>query len=160
MLAFAATSVIIPSAMLFSPEFSTNISVNSIIFALVAASNAILELERTNFSFSLYFPKKFLRRLSTSLIVVVAIYFATLLYVDISVFNAVRHQVQYIQRNAELDLIKLPPMPICLTFIEIHGEKSSARWMKYLSGIRANPNNCRNSLIAQYYGAKKIIADD
>ena len=158
MLAFTATGFLVPIALMFSPEYNSRISITSLSFILVASSSAILELERQNLKAGLNLPKNFLRGVSIILTVSFISYFATLIYVDISIFNAARRQVRYIQRNAELDPIPMPRMPIRHRFESIHGDRSAASELDYFAGIEPKLNSCRNSCVAQYYGVKHVIA--
>ena len=160
MLAFTATGFLVPIALLFSPEYNSRISITSLSFILVASSSAILELERKNLKAVLNFPKNFLRGISLVLTISFVSYFATLIYVDISIFNAARRQVRYIQRNAQFDPIPMPRMPIRHRFEEIHGDRSAAAELDYFAGIENKLNSCRNSCVAQYYGVKHVIAAD
>ncbi|MBR4641490.1 MAG: hypothetical protein IKO74_02070 [Selenomonadaceae bacterium] len=160
MLAFTATGFLVPIALLFSPEYNSRISITSLSFILVASSSAILELERKNLKAVLNFPKNFLRTVSLVLTISFVSYFATLIYVDISIFNAARRQVRYIQRNAQFDPIPMPRMPIRHRFEEIHGDRSAAAELDYFAGIENKLNSCRNSCVAQYYGVKHVIAAD
>ena len=160
MLSFTATGFLVPIALLFSPEYNARISITSLSFILVASSSAILELERQNLKAGLNFPKKFLRGVSIILTASFICYFATLIYVDISIFNAARRQVRYIQRNADLDPIPMPRMPIRHRFEEIHGDRSAASELDYFAGIEPKLKSCRNSCVAQYYGVKHVIAVD
>ncbi|MBQ9496602.1 MAG: hypothetical protein IJR52_03385, partial [Selenomonadaceae bacterium] len=160
MLAFTATGFLVPIALLFSPEYNARISITSLSFILVASSSAILELERQNLKAFLNVPKKFLRGVSLVLTVSFVSYFATLIYVDISIFNAARRQVRYIQRNAQFDPIPMPRMPIRHRFEKIHGDRSAASELEFFAGIEGKLNSCRNSCVAQYYGVKHVIAVD
>ena len=158
MLAFTATGFLVPIALLFSPEYNARISITSLSFILVASSSAILELERQNLKSGFNLPKKFLRGVSFVLMISCISYFATLIYVDISIFNAARRQVRYIQRNAHLDPIPMPRMPIRHRFEKIHGDRSAAAELEYFSAIEDHTDHCKNSLVAQYYGVKHVIA--
>lgn len=157
MLAFATAGLLVPAAMLFSPEFNSRVSVPSLAFVLVASTSAILEMERQNFKLNLQIPKKILRGLSAGLTSILVVYFLTFIYVDISIFNAARRQVRYIQRNAELDPVLLPPMPVRHRFEKIHGDRSAVPYLKFLAGVNENPNFCLNMLVAQYYGVKHVV---
>ena len=158
MLAFTATGFLVPIALMFSPEYNSRISVTSLSFILVASSSAILELERQNLKTGFNLPKNFLRGVSVILTISCISYFATLLYVDISIFNAARRQVRYIERNATVDPIPMPKMPIRHRFEDIHGDRSAASELDYFAGIEPKLNSCRNSCVAQYYGVKHVIA--
>ncbi len=160
MLAFAATSFIIPLAMLFSPEFTLRVSTNSMIFALVSSSIAIAELETRRFKFTPDLPKKILRGLSIGVLTIFFMYCATLIYVDVTVFNASRRQEQYIRQNAQLDAIPLPPLPTSHLFDKIHGEKSLNIYTKHFGGVVANRKDCRNIFVSQFYGVKSVVAVD
>lgn len=160
MLAFTTAGFLVPIAMLFSPEFNPRVSIPSLAFVLVASTSAILEMERQHLTFTLQLPKKFLRGVSTTLTAVLVAYFLTFIYVDISIFNAARRQVRYIQRNAKLDPILLPPMPIRHRFEKIHGDRSAVPYLKHLAGVTNNPNYCLNILVAQYYNVRHVVAVD
>ncbi len=160
MLAFTATGFLVPIALLFSPEYNARISITSLSFILVASSSAILELERQHLKAGLDLPKKFLRGVSLVLTFSCIAYFATLIYVDISIFNAARRQVRYIHRTAYLDPIPMPRMPIRHRFEKIHGDRSAASELDYFAGIEPKLNSCRNSCVAQYYGVRHVIAVD
>ncbi len=160
MLAFTAAGLLVPIALLFAPEYNTRISITSLSFILVASSSAILELERQHLKTWLTLPKNFLRPVSLIILLSFVSYFATLIYVDLSIFNAARRQVRYIQRNAELDPIPMPSMPIRQRFKIIHGDRSAVTELKHFAGIEGNLNTYKNSLVAQYYGVKHVIAVD
>jgi len=104
-------------------------------------------------------PKKFLRGVAVTLTAILVPYFLTFFYVDISVFNAARRQVRYIQRNADLDPIILPVMPIRHRFEKIHGDRTAVQYMKFFAGVNDNPNFCLNVLVAQYYGVRRVVAE-
>jgi len=156
MLAFTAGGFMVPCIMLFAPEFNLRMSFPSMVFVLVAATSAILELNRPNMRLSLNVPKKILRPVAIVVTSTLIAYFATLIYVDISVFNASRRQVRYIQRNAELDLILLPPLPVRHRFDKIQGDKTAVPYMHWLGGMKEDPNFYLNLLIARYYGVKRV----
>ncbi len=158
MLAFAAAGLLVPTALLFSPEFNLRFSVTSLSFVLVASTSAILELERQSVTFNLQLPKKFLRGLSATLATILIAYFLTLIYVDISVFNAARRQVRYIERNAYLDVIELPPLPIRHRFAKIHGDRTAVPYLKFFAGIEENPHFYINLFVSQYYGVRSVVA--
>ncbi len=157
MLAFAAGGFLVPVIMLCSPEFNLRMSMPSMAFTLVASTSAILSLERSDFKFTFNLPKKFLRGASITLTTLLVVYFGTLIYVDISVFNASRRQVRYIQRNAELDPIQLPPLPVRHRFDKIHGDRTAVPYLHFLGGMIENPNYNLNLLIAQYYGVRHVV---
>ena len=154
MQAFSVTGLLVPTFMLFAPEFNPQISVTSLSFILVASTSALLELERLHFSL----PKKFLRPVFVAFTAVFVVYFATFIYTDISIFNAARRQARYIQRNVEVDPVPLSPMQIRHRFEEIHGDKSATAYLKYFGGVRADENYCLNLLVARYYGARHVMA--
>ena len=156
MLLFSIGGFLVPTIMLFAPEFNLRMSFPSMIFVLVASTSAILELNRPNFNFSLNVPKKILRGVSIALTSTLVLYFATLIYVDISVFNASRRQVRYIQRNSELDPILLPPLPVRHRFDKIHGDRTAVQYMYFLGGMKSDPNFYMNLLIARYYGVRHV----
>ncbi len=160
MLAFTAAGFLVPVAMLFSPEFNLRVSVPSLAFILVASTSAILESERQRLKFSLNLPKKFQRGVSIALTSILIAYFATFIYVDISIFNAARRQVRYIERNSELDPIPMPQMPIRHRFEKIHGDRTAVPYLKFFAGVIENPNFCLNMLVSQYYGVKHVVADN
>ncbi|MBQ3444561.1 MAG: hypothetical protein IJG33_15115 [Selenomonadaceae bacterium] len=160
MLAFTAAGFLVPIALLFSPEYHTRIAITSLSFILVASSSAILELERQHLKAWLSLPKNFLRPVAVIILVSFVSYFATLIYVDLSIFNANRRQVRYIQRNAELDPIPMPPMQIRHRFEDVHGDRSAVPNLEHFAGIEDNLTNYKNSLVAQYYGVKHVIAVD
>ena len=158
MLAFAAAGFIVPTTMLFMPTFTEQISVTSLGFVLVASTSAILELERRDFSFNL--PQILLRGLSLTLAAVVICYSLTLIYVDISVFNAARRQVRYISRNTQLDPIPMPVQPLRHRFEKIHGDRSAVHYIKFLGGVTKDMNDYQNQLVAKYYGVRHVVAVD
>jgi len=158
MLAFTAAGLLVPTAMLFSPEFNLRVSVPSLTFILVASTSAILELERQHLKFRLNLPKKIARVISIGLTAALLSYFVTFIYVDISIFNAARRQVRHIERSTYLDPIPMPIMPIRHRFEEIHGDRSAVPYMKHFAGVIENPNFCLNLLVAQYYGVRHVVA--
>lgn len=157
MLAFAFGGFLVPVIMLFSPEFNLRMSMPSMAFTLVASTSAILLLERMDFNFTLNWSPKFLRGATVTLTTLLVVYFATLIYVDISVFNASRRQVRYIQRNAELDPIPLPPLPVRHRFDKIHGDRTAVPYLHFLGGMIDNPNFNLNLMIAKYYGVRHVV---
>ena len=82
----------------------------------------------------------------------------TFIYVDISIFNAARRQVRYIERNAQFDPIQMHPMPIRHRFEKIHGDRSAVPYLKVFAGVIESPNFCLNMLVAQYYGVRHVVA--
>ena len=146
MLAFATAGLLVPTAMLLSPEFNMRVSVPSLAFVLVASTSAILEMERQS--------KRYVSTVLTSILVA---YFLTFIYVDISVFNAARRQVRYIERTAYLDPIPMPIMPLRHRFEKIQGDRSAVPYLKFFAGINENPNFCLNMLVAQYYGVRHVV---
>ena len=158
MLAFTAAGLLVPVAMLFSPEFNVRVSVSSLAFILVASTGAILEMERQHMQFNFNLPQKFMRGVSIALTSILVAYFLTFIYVDISIFNAARRQVRYIQRNAVLDPILLPPMPIRHRFEKIHGDRSAVPYLKFFAGVEDNPHFYINLFVAQYYGVRHVVS--
>lgn len=158
MLAFTIAGLLVPTAMLFSPEFNLRVSVPSLTFILVASTSAILEMERQHLKITLNLPKKFLRGVSITLTTLIIAYFVTLIYVDISIFNAARRQVRYIERNTQFDPIPMPIMPIRHRFEKIHGDRTAVPYLNFFAGIIDNPNFCLNLLVAQYYGVRHVVA--
>ena len=156
MLAFTAAGLLVPIIAFFSPEYVAQISVTSLVFILVAATSAILELERQH----LKITKKFFHTVSIILTISLVSYFATIIYVDISVFNSARRQVRYIQRNAQFDPIQLHKLPIRHRFEKIHGDRSAVPYLKYFAGVKENPNYFLNILVAQYYGVRHVAGVD
>ena len=157
MLAFTAAGLLVPLITMLAPEFNSRVSVTSLSFVLVASTSAILEMERQSLKFSLQLPKKFLRGVTVAVTSILVAYFLTFIYVDISVFNAARRQVRYIQRNAELDPIELPPMPVRHRFEKIHGDRTAVPYMKYLGGMSEDRNFYLNALIAQYHEVRHVV---
>ncbi|MBR2519535.1 MAG: hypothetical protein IKE46_07110 [Selenomonadaceae bacterium] len=152
--AFSVAGLLVPTFMLLAPEFNLQISVTSLAFILVAASSAILEMERLHFSL----PKKILRPVFVAFTAVLVVYFATFIYTDISIFNAARRQARYIQRNVKVDPVPLSPMQVRHRFEEIHGDKSATAYLEYFGGVRKNENFYLNLLVARYYGARHVLA--
>ena len=160
MLAFAVGGFIVPVIMLFSPEFNLRMSMPSMAFTLVAATSAILELSRPNFKLTLNLPKNFLRGVTVTVTTALIVYFVLLIYVDISVFNAARRQVRYIERNATLDPIKLPPLPVRHRFDVIQGDRTGVPYLKFLGGINNDANFYINRFVARYYGVRHVVGVD
>ncbi|MBR4903766.1 MAG: hypothetical protein IKZ53_03775 [Selenomonadaceae bacterium] len=160
MLAFTVTGLLVPTAMLFSPEFNLRVSIPSLTFILVASTSAILEMERQHLKLSLNLPKKFQRGISIALTSILFAYFVTFIYVDISIFNAARRQVRFIQRNAQADPIPMPRMPIRHRFEKVHGDRTAVPYLNFFAGINENPNFCLNMLVSQYYGVRHVVAAD
>ena len=160
MLAFTAAGLLVPTAMLFSPEFNLRVSVPSLAFILVASTSAILEMERQHLKPTLNLPKRFLRGVSITLTTLMNAYYVTNIYVDISIFNAARRQVRYIERNTHLDPIPMPVMPIRHRFEKIHGDRTAVPYLKHFAGVIDNPNFCLNMLVAQYYDVRHVVAVD
>lgn len=158
MLAFATAGLLVPTAMLFSPEFNMRVSVPSMAFVLVASTSAILEMERRRLTFNLQLPKKFRRGVLVALTSILVAYFLTFIYVDISIFNAARRQVRYIERNEQFDPIQMHPMPIRHRFEKIHGDRSAVPYLKFFAGVIESPNFCLNMLVSQYYGVRHVVA--
>lgn len=158
MLAFATAGLLVPTAMLFSPEFNARVSVPSLAFVLVASTSAILEMERRRLTLSLQLPQRFRRGVAVALTSILVAYFLTFLYVDLSIFNAARRQVRYIERNEQFDPIQMHPMPIRHRFEKIHGDRSAVPYLKFFAGIIESPNFCLNMLVAQYYGVRHVVA--
>ena len=154
MQAFSVAGLLVPTFMLLAPEFNLQISVTSLAFILVAATSAILEMERLHFSL----PKKNLRPVFVAFTAIFVVYFATFLYTDISFFNAARRQARYIQRNVEVDPVPLSPLQVRHRFEELHGDKSATSYLKYFGGVRSDENYCINLLVARYYGARHVMA--
>ncbi|MBQ7454704.1 MAG: hypothetical protein IJS69_06625 [Selenomonadaceae bacterium] len=151
MLAFAATGLLVPTGMLFSPEFHLQISLTSMVFVLVAATSAILE--QKNYSL---FPIPY--SLKKILAIVFAAYAATLIYVDVSIFREANRQAKYIQQHADLYPVPMPPMHLRHRFEKIHGDRSAVQYLEFFAGVEPKNDSCRNSLVAQYYGAKYVFA--
>ena len=156
MLAFTATSFLVPTIMLFAPEFTVRVSMNSMTFALVASSMAIVELERQHFTLNL--QKNFRRGICAGVTILFLTYCASLIYVDVTVFNATRRQENFIRQHAELDPIELPPLDVCHTFDKIHGDRNLNFYTNHFGGIVALPIDCRNIFVSQFYGAKRVVA--
>ena len=155
MAAFTAASFLVPVIMLFSPEFTLRVSITSMIFALVAASTAILELERRPIKI---LSEKILRGISAGLIAVFIAYFLTLIYMDVQFFKATCQTEEFLQNNKEVELISLKPVPISHRFDAIHGDRVTRYYMAHFGGIDTNPKDCRNVITSQYYGIKGIVA--
>ena len=155
MLAFAATSFLVPVIMLFSPEFTLRVSITSMVFALVASASALFELERRPIKI---LPEKILRGVSASLIAVFVAYCATLIYMDVQFFRATCQTEEFLQTHKDVELIKLQPVPISHRFDRIHGDRVTRYYMAHFGGIDTNPKDCRNVIAAQYYGIKAIVA--
>jgi|GEM_PF-3553138 len=147
--AFAAASFIVPLAMMFSPKFELRITVVAIIFALVAATMATAKLK--NFSDRL---KKFLPTVAASILLV---YFSSTTCEFFFLQSQISRQEKFILQSRAEEVIKIPPLePVPKIILLINGRETSL--LKYFGGVTENPNYCLNLVIAQYYGAKKIIA--
>ena len=157
MLAFATAGLLVPAAMLFSPEFNLRVSVPSLSFVLVASTSAILEAERQSLKFNFQLPQKFRRGVAMALTSILVAYFVTFIYVDISIFNAARRQVRHIERTSYLDPVPMPILPIRHRFEKIQGDRSAVPYLKFFAGINENPNFCLNMLVAQYYGVRHVV---
>ena len=151
MLAFTIAGLLVPSAMLFSPEFSVYISLTSMVFVLVAATIAIDQLR---------LPEKFLRGLSAALTVGLLLYFATLIYVDISLYRDAQHQIAFISEHRDLDPIPISPMRVRHRFDAIHAQSSVVPYVTHFAGVEPKFESSWNSCVAQYYGAHYVFAVD
>ena len=153
MLAFVISGLLVPSAMLFSPEFSVYISLTSMIFMLVASTIAISELKRR-------FSTNFLRGFSTLLLIALISYFGTLIYVDISLYKDAQRQIEFICEHRELDPIPITPMRVWHRFDKIHAESSVVPYVSHFAGVEPKFESSWNSCVAQYYGAHYVFAVD
>lgn len=71
------------------------------------------------------------------------------------------NQINYVIEHRQEKTIYLPPLtPTQEILQKIHGFDCPASNLKYFGGLTANKNNCINILIAQYYGAKYIVAEN
>lgn len=150
MLAFATAGLLVPTAMLFSPEFRLHIALTSLVFVLVAATSALNEIK-----IPLSLPKPAI--VATTMLI--AFYALSLIYVDISIYRASLRQAEYIQQHAALNPVPLSPMPIRHRFDKIHGDRTAVPYMEFFAGTEPRLNFCRNSLVAQYYGAKYVLGN-
>ncbi len=148
MSAFAVAGLIVPTAMLFAPEFHLHIVFTSLAFVIVAATTAMLELD---------LPPIKIRGLTAVLTVLIAAYALSLIYVDVSIYRASLRQAQYVREHAQLNPVPMPPMNLRHRFDKIHGTKTAVQFMEFFAGIEPRPNHCRNALAAQYYGAKYLL---
>ncbi len=148
MIAFAATGLLVPTIMLFSPEFALYLSLSSMIFAVVASTCAIAELE----------PRlPIVKPIAATLTMILLIYFATLIYSDLSLFKESRRQIQQIESRRELGVIELPPLNLRHRFDVIHSDASVAPYLKFFANIDDKPNVSLNALVARYYGVQYVI---
>ncbi|MCR5833229.1 MAG: DUF6056 family protein [Selenomonadaceae bacterium] len=157
MLLFSIGGFLVPTIMLFAPEFNLRMSMPSMAFTLVASTSAILQLERSDFKLSMLIPESFLRGVSVTLTSLLVFYFATLIYVDISVFNSSRRQVRYMQRHADLETIELTPLYVRHRFDCIQGDRTAVPYMHYLGGLTEDKNFYINLFVARYYGVKSVV---
>ncbi|MBE8954434.1 MAG: hypothetical protein SR2Q5_02030 [Quinella sp. 2Q5] len=151
MLAFTAAGLIVPSAMLFSPEFSVYISLPSMIFVLVAATIALNELR---------VPVKFLRTASAILLTALVAYFATLIYVDISLYKDAQRQIEFIRTHRDIDPVPISPMRVRHRFDWLHAQSSVVPYVTHFAGVEPKFESSWNSCVAQYYGAHYVFAVD
>ena len=153
MVAFVIAGLLVPSAMMFSPEFSVYISITSMVFMLVAATSAIAELERR-------LPKNFLRGAAAILLAALTFYFATLIYVDISLYKDAQRQIEFICQHRDLDPIPITPLRVHHRFDKIHAESSVVPYVTHFAGVEPKFESSWNSCVAQYYGAHYVFAVD
>ena len=122
MLAFTVASVLVPAAMLFAPEFGLYLSLSSTVFAVVAATLAIVELERQTLQF---------KPIAAALTVLLTIFFATLIYSDIALFKESQRQVEYIAEHRTLDPLPMPPLHLRHRFDMLHADASVVPYLKF-----------------------------
>lgn len=151
MVAFVIAGLLVPSAMMFSPEFSVYVSLTSMIFVLVASTSAFAELN---------VPKKFLRGISVTLTTFLVVYFATLIYSDISLYKDSQRQIKFICEHRELDPIPISPMRARHRFDILHAESSVVPYVTHFAGVEPKYESSWNSAVAQYYGAHYVFAVD
>ena len=101
MLSFAATGLLVPTAMLFAPEFNLQVSFTSLVFVLVAATSALLEIKKLP-----SLPKP----LPLILIALFTAYGLSLIYVDVSIYREANRQTEYISKHADMYPVPVPPL--------------------------------------------------
>lgn len=151
MLAFPIAGLLVPSAMLFSPEFSVYISLTSMVFMLVASTIALEKLSA---------PKNFLCAISAALTVTLVAYFGTLIYVDISLYKDAQNKIEFICQHRDLDPVPISPMRVRHRFDKIHVESSVVPYVTHFAGVEPKFESSWNSCVAQYYGAHYVFAVD
>ena len=148
MLAFTVASVLVPAAMLFAPEFGLYLSLSSMVFAVVAATLALVKLERQALQF---------KPITAALTVLLTIFFATLIYSDVALFKESRRQVEYIAKHRTLDPLPMPPLHLRHRFDVLHADASVVPYLKFFANIDTRRNVSLNALVAQYYGVRYVI---
>ena len=145
--AFAAAGFLIPCAMLFSPKFELRVTVISMIFILVASTMALSEMKKFDFT-----SKKFCAVLMTILF----FYFASSIYENFLISRETSRQLQIISEHRQENLIVLPKFDLPPILKKIHREDTPP--INSFAGIIDNENYCINFMVAQYYGAEKVIS--
>ena len=145
--AFAAAGFLIPCAMLFSPKFELRVTVISMIFILVASTMALSEMKKFDFT-----SKKFCAVLMTILF----FYFASSIYENFLISRETSRQLQIISERRQENLILLPKFDLPPILKKIHREDTPP--INSFAGIIGDENYCINFMVAQYYGAEKVIS--
>lgn len=145
--AFAAAGFLIPCAMLFSPKFELRVTILSLIFILVASTIAIAEMKKFDFES---------KKICAGLMTILFLYFSSSIYENFLICRETSRQIEFIQKNREENLIFLPRFNLPPILKKIHREDSPP--INSFAGIIDNENYCINVMVAQYYGAEKVIS--
>ena len=147
---FLAAGLLVPTIMLFSPEFPLRSCFMSAIFLMVASTAA---LDRLNIDLKKYFAPLILIGVLWSLSI------AGSLYSDVSIYRQTQRRIEFINDHRNDELIKIAPLNPSRRLEKFLGLRIFGSAAMSIGGdLSDNPNDGHNVTFAKYYGVRAIAS--
>ena len=154
-IAFTVAALLVPTAMLFSPQFASYTCLASTVFLLIASTAA---LDRIELGHSML-----IRSIATILISIGVLSMAMSLRADYLLYRQSDAQFDLIERHRRDDCIELPSMLYDETSIELLGGRvmNAYNGRHHTAGLADDPNDYYTRAFAKYHGLNAVrLSDD
>lgn len=147
---FLTAGLLVPTIMLFSPEFPLRSCFMSAIFLMIASTAAI---DRLNIDLKKYFAPLMLIGVLWSLSI------AGSLYSDVSIYRQTQRRIEFINEHRNEALIKIAPLNPARRLEKFLGLRIFGSAAMSIGGdLSDNPNDGHNVTFAKYYGVRAIAS--
>ena len=155
LLALEAASLMIPSVLMFSPEFPPHAAYPSVIYAMAAMSGAWEYMDHDALG------EKYGKQFKAAKILG-ALYLAVNIFafvmVDADWGKQIRKAEELMKENRGRDVVKVPQGEVSAFWSAIAGDRAIDRETHEIGRYEENPEDPYNKAAAAYYGVGKVIA--
>ena len=154
-IAFSIAALLVPTAMLFSPQFASYTCLASTVFLLIASTAAF---DRIEFGHS-----TLIGSIATLLIAIGVLSMAMSLRADYILYRQLDAQFDLIDRHRNDDCIELPSMVYDETSIELLSGRvmNAYNGRHHTAGLADDPNDYYTRAFAKYHGLNAVrLSDD